>query len=95
MPEPDSLLAQLRAQIDDVDRRILALLADRVRLVVQVGDRKRALGIPVHDPQREQCVLERLVQLAGGPLDADMTKRVFERIIGESRRIEQEHLDSR
>ena len=91
VPELDSL----RSSIDDVDRKILELMTERVRLVLAVGDVKRALQMPVYDPERERRVLDRLASLAEPPLDGPTVRRVFERLIDEMRRLEQHHVSSR
>lgn len=85
-------LAELRRSIDAVDQQILKLLHERVRLVMLVGEYKRERDLPVYDPERERALLERLCQAAEPPLDADTIRRIFERLIDESRRIEQHHV---
>ena len=87
-PELDAL----RLAIDDVDRKLLALMTERVRLVLAVGDVKRAHQMPVYDPERERRVLERLASLAEPPLDGATVRRLFERLIDEMRRLEQRHV---
>ncbi len=82
-------LETLRAAIDTVDAEILLLVAKRIGLVLQIADFKRNGGIPVYDPVRERTVIDRLIELAPASLDAQVIRRVFERIIDESRRIEQ------
>jgi chorismate mutase-like protein len=85
-------LDALRRRIDAVDQRILELLHERVRLVVAVGEYKRQRGLPVYDPERERALLERLGGAAQPPLDAPTIRRIFERLVDESRRIEQHHV---
>ena len=85
-------LDELRRGIDSVDQQILKLLHERVRLVMQVGEYKRERGIPVYDPGRERALLDRLCKAAEPPLDADTIRRIFERLVDESRRIEQHHV---
>ncbi|HVY30047.1 MAG TPA: chorismate mutase [Polyangiaceae bacterium] len=85
-------LDELRRGIDAVDQQILRLLHERVRLVMQVGEYKRERGIPVYDPVRERALLDRLCKAAEPPLDADTIRRIFERLVDESRRIEQHHV---
>ena len=85
-------LAELRRDIDAVDQQLLKLLHDRVRLVLLVGEYKRERGIPVYDPARERALLDRLCSAAEPPLDAETIRRIFERLIDESRRIEQHHV---
>ena len=78
-----------------MDERILRALEDRVRLVLQVGEYKRKHGLAVYDPERESSLLKRLRAVASHPLDPDFVQRVFERLIDESRRIEQHHVQKR
>ncbi len=86
-PAPE--LEALRRSIDDLDSRILQLVAERVKVVLAVGQFKRDHQIAVYDPDRERNMLERLCSQAPAPLDADTVRRIFERLIDESRRIEQ------
>jgi len=82
----------LRVAIDEVDQKILELMTERVRLVLAVGDVKRARQMVVYDPERERRVLDRLASLAAPPLDPMTVRRVFERLIDEMRRLEQHHV---
>lgn len=84
---------ELRVAIDDVDRKILDLLRERVNIVVTVGNIKRARGMEVYDPGRERALLETLGALAKDPVDAGTVRRIFERVVDECRRIEQRHVD--
>jgi chorismate mutase len=87
-------LEALRADIDRIDREILSLIAERVRVVLRVGDIKRERGMKVYDPERERALLERLTRLAPAPLDATTVRGVFERLVDESRRLEQHHMNA-
>ncbi len=91
MSHPD--LEALRREIDAIDAKILQLIAARVRVVLRVGDLKRTLGATVYDPDREREMLERLGDHVEPPLDRDTVRRIFERLIDESRRIEQRHVN--
>jgi chorismate mutase len=82
-------LETLRLAIDAVDAEILSLVAKRIGLVLEVADYKRNRSMPVYDPARERTVIDRLIGLAPETLDAQLVRRIFERIIDESRRIEQ------
>ena len=90
---PDPELEALRAEIDAIDQEILDRVAARVRVVLRVGELKRRLGLPVYDPDRERAMLERLAKRASPPLDLATIRRIFERLIDESRRLEQNHFD--
>ena len=94
-PAPDLDFAAMRSEIDALDEQILELVAARIRIVLKVGDYKRARGMNVYDPERERKMLERLCSQAPEPLDADTVRRIFERLIDESRRIEQHSMGKR
>jgi chorismate mutase len=84
-------LDTLRRSIDELDSRLLALIEERVRLVLAVGDYKREHGLPIYDPERERNLIERLTAEARPPLEQGTVRRIFERLIDESRRLEQRH----
>jgi chorismate mutase len=86
-------LADLRRKIDAVDKEILKHLRERVRLVMLVGDYKRDNDMPVYDPVRERDLLDRLSKAAEPPLDETFVRGVFQRLVDESRRIEQHHVN--
>ncbi|MCC6216397.1 MAG: chorismate mutase [Polyangiaceae bacterium] len=95
---PDSVpqeLADLRRQIDAVDAELLRLLASRLELVLAVGELKRALRLAVYDPERERDLLARLASSAPSPLEPALVRRVFERIVDESRSAEQRRTGAR
>jgi chorismate mutase / prephenate dehydrogenase len=55
---PVSSLAELRAQIDAVDRQVLELLAQRMRIISDVASYKRTENVEIRDGNREQQVLD-------------------------------------
>ena len=52
-------LDELRAQLGEVDREMLALVARRQALALQIGQVKRDAGIPTRDFRQERDVVER------------------------------------
>ncbi len=81
-------LERCRDLIDDLDRRILALLNDRTRIVEEIGRIKQHLDLPIYEPNRERQVFENVTGNNAGPLTPDGVKRVFERIIDEMRNVQ-------
>jgi chorismate mutase len=77
-----------RRRIDVIDSQLMSLLNSRSACAVEVGRIKRRLGLPVYSPEREARILERVMRDNPGPLDPAAVKRVFERVIDESRRLE-------
>lgn len=78
-------LADCRERIDVVDRRIIALLNERTRIVEEIGRIKQQVDLPIYEPKREDEVFRNVIENNAGPLTAEAVKRVFERIIDEMR----------
>ena len=86
----DERLDAWRKRIDLIDDQLMRLLNSRSACAVEIGRIKKALGLPVYSPEREARILERVMRENPGPLDHGAVRRVFERIIDESRRLERE-----
>jgi chorismate mutase len=86
-PDQDEI-EKWRRRIDLIDGQLMSLLNSRSACAVEIGRIKRRLGLPVYSPEREAWILERVMRENPGPLDPTAVKRVFERVIDESRRLE-------
>ena len=64
MPEAVPDLQEIRERIDKVDRRLIALLAERSALVGEVVHYKRAHHMPVVDRGREDVMLAGIADVA-------------------------------
>jgi chorismate mutase/prephenate dehydratase len=85
-------LDQLRLRLDAIDGQVLALLSERARAVLDIGDYKRKHGLPIHVPERESGVVKRLQTDNPGPLHGDAIERIYRTIIEEMRKLEEEHV---
>lgn len=85
---PDPVLARLRDRIDALDRRLLALLSERGRLVAKVGRHKKKRGMTFHQPGRERAVLDRLVAANEGPYPDESIESVFREVMSASLALE-------
>ena len=74
-------LADLRQQIDALDRQLLTLLNQRAHLAEQVGDIKRAEGSPFFRPDRVAQVLEKIQQTNPGPLKNTHVSAIWREIM--------------
>jgi chorismate mutase len=84
-------LASCRAQIEEVDRKLVALLAERVTLGRKTATIKRAAGLPILDPQREAEVIRRAVTTAREhDLPIEAVRELFWHVVGLSRRAQEE-----
>ena len=81
-------LEKCRVLIDDVDRRIVALLNERTRVVENIGRVKRQTQMPIYEPKREDQVFANISASNRGPLTEEAVRRIFERIIDEMRMIQ-------
>jgi chorismate mutase len=84
----DEDISEWRKRIDDLDVELVRLLNERARCAIAIGQIKRKRNMPIYDPKREESVITLATRLNPGPLDSEGVRRLFERIIDESRRIE-------
>lgn len=82
--DDDDVVRQQRVYIDRVDRTIVALLQERMRLGLVVGARKRACELPVRVEAREQEVIARVREAAAGALTPESAARIFAVVIEET-----------
>jgi chorismate mutase len=81
-------LEEFRVVIDQIDRRIVALLNERTEIVESIGRVKRESHMPVYEPRREDQVFANIAEANQGPIGNDAVRRIFERIIDEMRGIQ-------
>ncbi|MBN2138305.1 MAG: prephenate dehydratase [Sedimentisphaerales bacterium] len=61
-------LDDYRKQIDDLDHRLVQLLNERARVVVDIGKLKDKTARPAYAPDREKDVFDRITKANTGPL---------------------------
>ena len=83
-------ISDWRAKIDVLDEILVELLSRRAEYALKIGEIKKAEGMKIHSPERERWILQEVQALNNGPLADEAIRRVFERIIDESRRLERE-----
>lgn len=89
-------MESVRAKIDDVDSRLLSLLAERQALSEEVIQIKDADGQPTRNIDREKSLLkERIVHGKGYGLDPQFVTKVFHEVIAGSVRHQQDFLQSK
>jgi len=93
MQDASADIEVLRQKIDELDGKIVRLLNQRAALADQIGRIKRRLQIAVYAPGREEQVVANVQALNPGPLSTEAIARLYERIIDESRRLEQENIN--
>ena len=83
-PQAPKPLSQLRVMIDELDAQLVDILAQRARLVVEVGAAKRREGVAIYAPSRERAVIERAIAMNPGPLGARTIEAIFREIMSGS-----------
>ena len=78
-------LAELRAQIDDTDRKLLRLLDQRIEYALQTARLKAAIT----DAGREEEVRSRVRAAACGLVSEDFVERLYDAIIDEGKRLQE------
>jgi chorismate mutase len=87
-------LEEFRVVIDQIDRRIVALLNERTEIVECIGRVKRESQLPVYEPRREDQVFANITEANRGPISHDAVLRIFERIIDEMRGIQRARMQN-
>jgi chorismate mutase/prephenate dehydrogenase len=78
-------LTKLRDQIDAVDQQIIDLLAERLRLVGEVGEVKTKHGLPIYVPEREASMLaKRREEAVGKGVPGNLIEDILRRVMRES-----------
>jgi chorismate mutase len=70
-----------RKEIDLIDQKLLILLNQRLRIVLEIGKIKKEMGKKIYDPVREKEVLEKLKRKNKGPLKEKGFKKIFTTIM--------------
>lgn len=79
-------LQELRQRIQAVDEALVELIRERRALVLEIGELKARLDLPVLDPAREAAVVRRAAALAREKgVDEELTRDVIWRIMASAR----------
>ena len=73
-------LKSLRIRLLEINQNLLKLLNQRAEIVLEVQKKKQEQDIPVFVPEREQHMLNQLVQENQGPFPDETIKKLFKEI---------------
>lgn len=88
-------ISRWRDRIDGIDQILLALLNERSRTANKIGHIKNESQLPIYVPEREKQVLLNVLDGNDGPLNDAAVRRLFERIIDETRSQERQQFQAR
>jgi chorismate mutase len=77
----DPVVIELRGQITDLDRGLVAAVNRRLELVRALHAHKRVTGMPMRDLEREEAMLRYLGSENAGPLSSDGLATFYESIL--------------
>jgi len=79
--ETPHTIEELRSAIDSIDDRIVDLLNERSRVVLEVGQLKSGNNLQFHVPGRERQIYERLLNNNPGPFPNDALRSIYREVI--------------
>ncbi len=86
-------ISQSREAIDRIDRELVALFCERMRVSADVAEYKRAKGLPVTDNARERALLAKVSELAGEEMEENV-RTLYSSILSLSKAYQHERLDT-
>ena len=83
-------LAHFRRKIDQLDRRLVALLNRRARAAERIGYLKRKTRMAIYEPRRESTILDNVRRANRGPLSHRQLGEIYRRIISAMRALQRD-----
>jgi chorismate mutase / prephenate dehydratase len=81
-------LQEHRQAIDRLDKKIVALLNERTKHVLEIGAIKLKSGEEIYAPHRELAVLERICKLNDGPITDESLRAIYREIMSSALSLE-------
>jgi chorismate mutase/prephenate dehydratase len=81
-------LANLRTEIDRIDKELLTLLNHRAEIALQIGQVKQKQGLEVWSSAREDEVITRALATSRGPLPPETLRSIFRELMSGSRSLQ-------
>jgi chorismate mutase len=81
-------ISDWRKKIDELDRKLTALLNERAAAAIEIGRLKRNTSLPIYEPDREREVIANVQKISTGPLPERDLAQIYERIMDVMRSIQ-------
>ena len=85
-------ISDWRKKIDELDRKLAALLNERAQAAIEIGRLKRNTDLPVYEPEREREVIQNVQRCNPGPLDGRDLEQIYERIMDVMRSVQKHEI---
>lgn len=83
-------LEELRAQVDNINIKLLELISERARITQEIGHIKIKQGMPRFDPVREREMFDNIIANNRGPFDDNTIRHLFKQIFQASLELQEE-----
>jgi chorismate mutase len=80
----------LRQKLDLIEDKLISLLNERAKYVIEIGKIKHEKGLPIEDPKRQEIILNRVAKKNSDTVSDEFIKNIFKKIIEESIRLEKQ-----
>ena len=75
-------LDEMRSKIEEIDRRIMELIAERTDIAILIAEIKEREGLPITDKDQEKKVMQRVSKTADlFGVDKEGVERIFQMLI--------------
>jgi chorismate mutase/prephenate dehydratase len=74
-------LKPIRDQIDQLDRKLVEVLNERLKLAAEIGKVKRSQGGQIYVAEREEAVLRKVTEQNQGPIKHEALKAIYREIM--------------
>ncbi len=81
-------IREWRTKIDELDRKLVALLNERAQAARAIGRLKSQTNMRIYEPDREKIIFDNIARSNSGPLSENDLKQIYERIIDIMRSIQ-------
>lgn len=81
-------LQLLRGKIDEIDSKLVRLLNERTKRVLEVGKLKHEAGDEIYAPDREEAVLNGILGKNTGPLTSDSLRAIYREVMSSALALE-------
>lgn len=83
-------MIELRGEINEIDSKIVTLIARRNEISQEIGKYKKEHNMDVFDPKREEALLNRLHDEAIKlKVDAALIEAIYAKILAQSRKLQE------
>src|SRR4051794_31049885 len=81
-------LANLRGEIDRIDKELVTQLNRRAEISLAIGQMKQKQGLEVWSPAREEEVIARVLAASRGPMPPETLRLIFRELLSSSRALQ-------